>query len=223
MMNSDEKYWGEAMVRPLLEAYGIPLIPGQVASNSAEAVEAASSLGYPVALKIISSDILHKSDAGAIRLNLDTADEVHAAYQQILSNSLDYRKDARIEGVLVEKMSSGGTETIIGMRRDPQFGPLLMFGLGGIYVELFTDIAFRLTPLTQDAALQMIMETRAGKLLSGIRGQIPADIDAVVSVILRLAQLSVDFPNIAEIEINPLMVMTEGAMALDARAILIDA
>jgi acetyltransferase len=119
-------------------------------------------------------------------------------------------------------MAPKGTETIIGMRRDPQFGPLMMFGLGGIYVELFTDIAFRITPLNRESAKQMILETRAGALLSGLRGQTPADLDAVVEILLRLAKVSTDFPEISEIEINPLLVYEKGkgALALDARAIL---
>ncbi|MCE5208235.1 MAG: acetate--CoA ligase family protein [Chloroflexi bacterium] len=219
---SSEKFWGESTVRPLLETYGIPLIPGAAAKTPDEAVTTASKLGYPVVMKVISPDILHKSDAGGIRLNLKSMEEIKNGFESIMESCHGYKKDARIEGVLVEKMAAKGTEIIIGMRRDPQFGPLMMFGLGGIYVELFTDIAFRITPLNRSTARQMILETRAGALLTGLRGQTPADVDAVVDILLRLAQISIDFPDISEIEINPLLVYEKGkgALALDARAIL---
>ncbi len=221
-VNAGERYWGEAIVRPLLDAYRIPVVAGKSAANVDEAVAAAEALGFPVAMKVISGDILHKSDAGALRLNLKTADDVKIAYQVVMDNSLKYKADAKIEGVLIEKMAPKGIEIIVGMRRDAQFGPLIMFGMGGIYVELFTDIAFRIAPFDRRTAREMIRETKAGTLLAGLRGQSPADEEAVVDVILRLAQLSVDFPEIEEIEINPLMVLEKGkgAVALDARAIL---
>ncbi len=220
--NKAEKHWGEAVVRPLLEAYQIPVVQGKSASNSEEAVSAAETLGFPVAMKVISPDILHKSDAGALRLNLKSSEEVQKAYETVLENSLKYKPDAKIEGVLIEMMAPKGIEIIVGMRRDAQFGPLMMFGLGGIYVELFTDIAFRIAPFSRRTAREMIRETKAGTLLAGLRGQKPTDEDAVVDVILRLAQLSMDYPQIEEIEINPLMVLEKGkgAVALDARAIL---
>lgn len=222
-LGANERFWGESAVRPLLAAYGIPLVAGKPAADREEAVCVAEEMGYPIVMKIISPDILHKSDAGAIRLNLKTTADVKAAFEQVMKSSKEYRKDARIEGVLIEQMAPKGIETIVGMRKDPQFGPLIMFGLGGIYVELFTDIAFRLAPLNEMDARAMIRETRAGKLLSGLRGQAPADVDAVVSVILRLAKLATDFPGISEIEINPLVVLEKGALALDARAILKEA
>ena len=222
---SRERFWGESTVRPMLESYGIPLVPAAAAATADAAAAEAEKMGYPVVMKVISPDILHKSDAGAIRLNISSATEARAAFASIVESSLKYKKDARIEGVLVEKMAPKGPEIIVGMRRDPQFGPLIMFGLGGIYVELFTDIAFRITPLNRSAAKQMIMETRAGALLAGLRGQKPADVDSVVDILLRLAQLSVDYPRISEIEINPLLVYEQGkgALALDARAILKEA
>jgi acetyl coenzyme A synthetase (ADP forming)-like protein len=217
-----ERNWGESTVRPLLEAYGIPLVAAAAAKTADEAVQAAEAMGYPVVMKVISPDILHKSDAGGIRLNLTSAEEIRAGFASILESSLRYNKDARIEGVLVEKMAPKGHEVIIGMRRDPQFGPLMMFGLGGIYVELFSDIAFRIAPLTRSAARQMIQETRAGALLAGKRGQAAADLEAVEDVLLRLARIALDFPRISELEINPLLVYGkgQGALALDARAIL---
>ncbi|NPV85579.1 MAG: acetate--CoA ligase family protein [Anaerolineae bacterium] len=214
---------GEAHIRPLLQTYGIPLIPAELARSAEESVRHAEKLGYPVALKIVSPDILHKSDAGGIRLNLSTPQLVEQAYQEMMEKLAAAFPDARLEGVLVEPMAAKGHEVIVGMKRDPQFGPLMMFGLGGVYVELFTDVAFRVAPLNAQTALEMIFETKAGKLLKGVRGQKPADVEAVVDCILRLAQLALDFPEIAEVEVNPLLVFEQGkgATGLDARAILL--
>jgi len=201
------KTLGEAQTRPLLAAYGLPLIPGKVVSCSADAVQAAQQLGYPVVLKIVSSDLLHKSEAGGIRLNLGDDQAVQIAYEEMLDSIRKSHPEARLEGILVEKMAPRGYELIVGMRRDPAFGPLVMFGLGGIYVELFGDVAFRVAPMTRQDAVEMIHQTKAGKLLSGLRGQPPADIDAVVDCILRLGQLALDFPQIEEIEMNPLLLV----------------
>lgn len=213
---------GEADVRPLLQAANIPVIPGHVAATPNKAVEIASRLGYPVALKIVSPGILHKSEAGGIMLNVTGPDAVSEGYRQLLQNARDAHPAAQIDGVLVEAMAPPGHDVIIGMRRDPQFGPLLMFGLGGIYVELLTDVSFRVAPLSRSQARTMITETRAGKLLAGVRGQPPADIEAVVDCLLRLGRLALDCPQIAEIEVNPLRVLPRGrgAVALDGRVIL---
>jgi len=211
---------GEADTRPILSAYHIPIIPGQVAHSPAEASEVAAALNSPVALKIVSPDILHKSDAGGIRLNLNTPGAVAAAYQELMTAATAAHPAARLNGVLVEAMAPAGHDVIVGMRRDPQFGPLLMFGLGGIYVELLTDVSFRVAPITRAEALAMIGETKAGKLLSGLRGQPPADLDATADCLLALGQLALDFPEIAEVEVNPLRVLEQGALALDGRIIL---
>ena len=212
---------GEAESRPLLEAYGIPLVDAIKATTAEEAAGASEQLGFPVVMKIISPQLLHKSDAGGIRLNLRSSEEVVAAFGEMMQTIHNARPDAQIEGVLVEKMAPKGLEVIIGMRRDPGFGPLMMFGLGGIYVELFKDVSFRVAPLSRRDARQMIERTRAGRLLTGFRGSTPADVDAVVEVMLRLSQIAMDFPEIDEIEINPLIVYEEGkgALALDSRLI----
>lgn len=213
---------GEAHTRPLLAAYGIPQVEGGFAASAQAAAEIAGRIGYPVVMKIVSPQLLHKSDVGGIRLNLADGAAVEAEYVKMMAEIHAARPDAELEGVLVEKMAPLGQEVIIGMQRDAGFGPLLMFGLGGIYVELFKDVAFRVAPLTADEARQMITETRAGRLLTGFRGQPVADLDAVVEVILRLGQLALDFPQIAEAEVNPLVVFPEGqgALALDGRVIL---
>ncbi len=213
---------GEADTRPLLEAYGIHIIQGLVAHSADEAAMIASGIGKPVALKIVSPDILHKSDVGGIILNLETPKSVTAAYEEMMITIQSKLPQANLEGVLVEEMAPPGSEVIIGMRRDPSFGPLVMFGMGGIYVELFKDVAFRVAPFDRAQAEQMIAETKAGTLLAGYRGQEKADIDAIVDAILKLSQLALDFPQIEEIEINPLSVGPEGqgAVALDGRVIL---
>jgi acetyltransferase len=212
---------GEAAARPLLQAYGIPVVQAAQAQTAAAAVAAAERIGYPVVMKIVSPDILHKSDVGGICLGLDSAAAVSAAYEKLLHDVPLKQPQARLEGVLIEQTAAHGQEVIIGMKRDPGFGPLLMFGLGGIYVELFKDVSFRVAPLSREAALQMIHETAAGRLLTGFRGQPIADLDAVVDCLCRISQLSLDFPEISEIEVNPLQVFPEGkgALALDARVI----
>jgi acetyltransferase len=213
---------GEAETRPLLEAYRIPVIQGRVAHSAQEAAIIASGIGKPVALKIVSPDILHKSDVGGIILNLDTPQSVSAAYEQMMTTIQSKLPQANLKGVLIEEMAPPGSEVIIGMRRDPSFGPLVMFGMGGIYVELFKDVAFRVAPFDRKQAEQMITETKAGTLLAGYRGQPKADLDAIVDVILKLSQLALDFPQIEEVEINPLSVgpAGQGAIALDGRIIL---
>lgn len=221
MCANPAKVWGEAETRPLLEAYGIPLAAGRSARSAADAARAADETGYPVVMKIISPQLLHKSDAGGIRLNLHTAQEVESAFDEMMAAIHAARPDADLQGVLVEKMAPRGQEVIVGMRRDPGFGPLMMFGLGGIYVELFKDVAFRVAPLSEKDARGMIEETRAYKLLTGFRGQPRADVDAVVKIILQLSRIALDFPEIEEMEINPLLVLEEGrgAVALDCRMI----
>lgn len=211
---------GEVLTRPLLEAYGIPLVPANIAENEDDAIRVANEIGYPVVMKINSPDILHKSDLGGIRLDLNDAASVRQAYQEMISTVQTKMPNARIEGVLIEATAPKGQEVIIGMKRDPGFGPVMMFGLGGIFVELFKDVSFRVSPLTRNDAYDMIQSTRAGKLLTGYRGQKPADLDAVVDTILRLSQLALNFEEIEEIEINPLLVMEKGCLALDGRVIL---
>jgi acetate---CoA ligase (ADP-forming) len=214
--------FSEAHTRPLFSAYGIPVVPGDTAHTAAEAVRIATAIGYPVVLKIVSPDLLHKSDVGGIVLNLDSEAAVKAAYEDLMQRIGASHPEAHLEGALVEKMAAPGVEVIVGMRRDPYFGPLIMFGLGGIYVELFGDVSFRVAPVSREQALEMILSTHAGRLLTGFRGQPKADLHAVVECILRLSQLSLDFPEIEEVEVNPLVVYPEGqgGLALDGRIIL---
>lgn len=209
----------EAHARPIFAAYGIPVAPGAPAGSPTEAVEVARQVGYPVVIKIVSPDLLHKSDVGGIVLNLNNDAEVFSACEELLQRMRADHPQARLDGVLVEKMAVKGAEVIVGMQRDAYFGPLIMFGLGGITVELFGDVAFRVAPVTRAEAFQMIHETRAGRLLTGFRGQPPADLESVVDCILRLSQLALDFPQIEEAEVNPLVVypIGQGSLALDGR------
>lgn len=213
---------GEAEARPVLAAYGIAQPRAELARTAEEAGRLAAAIGFPVALKVVSPDIFHKSEVGGIALELGDAAAVEAAFTAMLAR-LDARQPgARVEGVLVAQMAPPGHELIVGMRRDPQFGPLLMAGLGGIYVELLKDVAFRVAPFSRAETLAMIGETHAGKLLAGLRGQPPADVDAVAEVIERVARLALDQPRIQEIDVNPLVVYPagRGALAVDVRMVL---
>jgi len=215
---------GEAGTRPILAAYGMHLIPGDIAKDAQQAIEIAERIGYPIVVKIISPQILHKSDVGGIALNLGSADKVQAAVTEMRMKIERAVPQADIQGFLVEKMAPEGLEVIVGMRRDPAFGPLMMFGLGGVYVELFKDVGFGVAPISPDQAQDMILSTKAGILLQGYRGAAAYDLDAVVETIGRLSQLALDYPVISEVEINPLLVLPEGqgAIVLDARIILAD-
>ncbi len=213
---------GEAEARPILAAYGIAQPRAALARSAEEAGQLAVEIGFPVALKIVSPDIFHKSEVGGIALDLADELEARAAYTAMLARVQQRQPGAHIAGVLVTQMAPPGHELIVGMRRDPQFGPLLMFGLGGIYVELLKDVAFRVAPVGQSETLAMIGETHAGKLLAGLRGQPPADIDAVAQVIERVARLALDHPEVQEIDVNPLLAypVGQGALAVDVRMVV---
>jgi len=213
---------GEAETRPILASYGLKLVPGQFGADVDNAVEIANELGYPVVVKVVSPQVLHKSDLGGIALDLDSDQGVRVAISAMKDAIQKAAPEVEIMGYLVEKMAPRGLEVIVGMRRDPTFGPLMMFGLGGIYVELFKDVGFGVAPLSPVQAREMILSTEAGRLLQGYRGGAVYDLDAVVEAIGRLSQLALDYPAISEVEINPLLVFPEGegTMVLDARMIL---
>jgi acyl-CoA synthetase (NDP forming) len=197
----------------------IPTLPMKLARSASEAARVAREIGLPVACKIASPDISHKSDVGGVEVGLRSASAVRAAYKRIINNGRSARPNARIEGVNVQAMARPGREVIVGAVRDPQFGPLVMFGSGGVYVELLKDVSFRLAPVTRSEALAMIEETLAGKLLSGLRGQTPADRSAVADVIVAVSQWIAADERITELDINPLVVYDEGqsAVAVDMR------
>lgn len=202
-----------------LEAYGIKFPPAQLATNAAEAVQAAQTIGYPVALKLVSSEISHKSDIGGVALNLEDDVEVRAAFTEVVGRAQGAHPEATVEGVMVQKMLVSGQEIIVGVKRDPQFGPLVLVGSGGVEVELLRDVAMGIAPLSQAQAEGLLDETYAGKRLEGWRSLPAGDRAAVITTMRRLARLACDFPQILELEINPLYVMRpgEGAYALDVR------
>lgn len=210
---------GEQESREVVTAYGFRVPRSKLARTGEEAVAIANEVGYPVVMKISSPDILHKSDVGGVKVGLANAQEVESAFRGMVENVRRRMPDAQIDGTLVQEMIKGGRECIMGMTRDPQFGPMLMFGLGGIYVEVLKDVAFRIAPITRIDAENLVNEIRSIKLLKGVRGQPPADLDSLVDGLLRLSQLVTDFPEIVELDINPFAVFSrgEGGVAMDAR------
>jgi acetate---CoA ligase (ADP-forming) len=213
---------GDSDARALLAAYGIPIPDSRLATSPDEAVEFASQIGYPVVLKIASPDILHKTDAGGVKVGLDTPAAVRDAFDLITYRAQRYFPEARISGCQVQKMVPSGLETLIGMNRDPQFGPLVTFGLGGIYVEVLKDVTFQLAPFSKDEALEMLAGIRAHALIDGVRGQPPADKEAIVDALLRIGQMVTDLPEIAELDINPFVAYEQGqgGVAIDMRLVL---
>jgi acetyltransferase len=222
-LKSGRKTLTEAEGKKLLAAYGIPVTREQVAKSADEAAKMASAIGYPVALKIDSPDILHATEAGALKLNIKTEAETRAAYNEIMTNSLRYNPKAEITGVIVQEMVANGREVIVGMSQDPQFGPTVIFGLGGVFVEVLKDISMRVAPISRFDAEDMVKEIKGRKILDAFRGQKEADVDAIVDVILKLARLATDLKDVvAEIDINPLVVLEKGkgARAVDALVVL---
>ncbi len=206
----------------VLGAYGLPIIKTEFASTKQQATDLAKKIGFPVAVKIVSPDVVHKTDIGAVKLDLNNEHDVGEAYDEIMKNVKAKAPKARIDGVLVQNYVKGGTETIIGIHRDPKFGPLLMFGLGGIYVEAYRDVSFRLAPIRELSAINMIQQIRGGKILEGFRGQPPADTKAIADCIERLSQLATELGDVQELDVNPLVVFEHGCKAVDARIIIGD-
>jgi acetyl coenzyme A synthetase (ADP forming)-like protein len=213
---------GDAEAWTVLECYGFTVPQSRLAKTSEEAIEIAEEIGYPVVMKVASPDILHKTDVGGVKLDLRSAEDVRDAFDLIVYRAGRYVPDALIWGCQVQQMVQGGREVLVGMSRDPQFGPLVAFGLGGIYVEALKDVAFRVAPFSREEADEMIREIRSYRLLEGVRGEPPADHEAMVDGLLRISRLVTDFPEIVELDINPLMVFEEGrgAMAIDMRLVL---
>ncbi|AKB59017.1 Acetyl-CoA synthetase (ADP-forming) alpha and beta chains, putative [Methanosarcina barkeri 227] len=206
----------------ILKAYGIPVVKTKFAKTAEEAIIAAEEIGYPLVMKVVSPQISHKYDIGGIKLSLQNAAEVKAAYQDMMDGIKKKLPDAYLEGVQLQPMLSGGKEVILGMVHDPTFGPMLMFGLGGTYVEILKDIQFAIAPVDEREAREMITGIKTYPLLAGVRWEKPSDIDALVYTILRVSRLVCDFPEIEEFEINPMMVFEKGkgVLAVDLRLIL---
>jgi acetyltransferase len=209
---------GEVEAKDILAAYDFNIPPGRLATSADDAVSVAEHIGYPVAMKISSPDILHKSDMGGVRLALSNADQVRDAFDLMMLRIGRRVPHAQLDGVYVEQMLPKGREVILGMTRDPQFGPMLMFGLGGIFVEVMKDVTFHLAPITADEAMQMLMGTRSYALLKGARGEAPVDLVGIASGLQRISQLVTDFPQIAELDINPFVVGQVGILPVVADA-----
>lgn len=216
---------GDFEARKILQAYGLRIPKSELATTPDQAIELANQIGYPVVLKIGSPDILHKTDVGGVKIGLNGPEDVRDAFELIIYRAQRYLPDATILGCLVQQMvPPGGLEVLIGMNRDPQFGPLITFGLGGIYVEVLKDVSFRVAPVSKQEAEEMIQEIHASALLNGVRGKPGVDKSAIIETILRIAQLVQEFPEIVELDINPLVVYSErqGAYAIDMRLVLND-
>jgi len=218
--NEKRKYLLEPEAKTVCGEYGIPVTKFMVAETEDEAVKSADKLGYPVVLKIVSPDVIHKFDVGGVILNLKSSSEVQKAYNQILGNVGKHKAKAKIVGILVQEMAPESTEIIIGATKDPQFGPALMFGLGGIFVEVLKDVTFRIAPITEADAKEMITEVKAYPILKGYRNQPPADIDAIIRILVNTSRLVMDYTEIKELDLNPIMVYKKGAKTVDARIIL---
>ena len=210
----------ETEAKAICMEYQIPVTTFKLAKTEEEAVEFAGQIGFPVVLKIVSPDIIHKSDAGGVMLGLKSAEEVRSAYRKILENAVKYDPAAKIMGVLVQEMAPKSTEVIVGAIKDPQFGQTLMFGLGGIFVELLKDVTFRIAPVTKQEAYEMVTKVKAYPLLTGYRNMPSADLDAIISVILNTSKLVMDYPEIKELDLNPVLAYEKGAKTVDARIIL---
>ena len=206
--------------KEFLHEAGIPVTETKLARTKKEAISLSKRMGFPVAMKIASPDITHKSDSGGVKLGLVNITQVGNAYSEIMLSIKQRFPKARVQGVSVQKMARPGVEVIIGLSKDAQFGPVLMFGLGGILVEVLKDVSFRIVPLTRKDAGEMIREIKGYPLLQGYRGQEPADIPFLEQLIVKVSELAEQYPQIEELDLNPIFAYTDSAVATDARIIL---
>jgi len=213
----------EIEAKELLKQAGVSVVETKLATSREKAISLSQQFGLPVALKIASADVVHKSDAGGVKLGLKTATQVGKAYDDIMKAIKRQYPEAKIEGVSVQKMARPGVEVIIGMSKDAQFGPVLMFGLGGILVEILKDVSFRIVPLVRRDAKEMIREIKGYPLLEGYRGQEPVDVANLEELILKVSDFVEQNPEVAELDLNPIFAYSDGAVAVDARVILEDA
>ncbi|MBS3793375.1 MAG: acetate--CoA ligase family protein [Candidatus Thorarchaeota archaeon] len=217
----------EHEAKKIMQEYDIPIPEFGTAATAEEAVKESKKIGYPVVLKILSKDVLHKSDAGGVKVNLNSDDEVKEAFEEIMENAKAYGKEQGHEvdlsrGVFISDFAEEGTEVIVGVTEDPQFGHALMFGLGGIFVEVLRDVTFRLIPLREVDAREMVKEIKASKILEGVRGEPPRDVDVLVDIIMAVSKMVEENPEISELDCNPTFVYAEGkgAKVVDARILI---
>jgi len=210
----------EIEAKEMLKDAGVGVVETKLATSKEEVVSISQQLGFPVALKIASSDVVHKSDAGGVKLGLETADQAGEAYDDIMKAIKKEYPKANIQGVSVQQMAKPGVEVIIGMSKDAQFGPVLMFGLGGILVEILKDVSFRIVPLAKRDAREMIKEIKGYPLLEGYRGQEPVDVANLEDLVMKVSDFVEKNPEVDELDLNPIFAYSDGAVAVDARVIL---
>lgn len=213
----------EVEAKDLLHEAGVPVVRASLAKTMKAAVEAADAAGYPVVMKIVSGEIAHKSDVGGVMLGLKDAKAVRRAFKEMMARVKEAAPKAKLDGVAIMPMAKPGTEVIVGATTDPQFGPVLMFGLGGVFVEVLKDVAFRIVPLEPRDASQMVREIRGLPILQGVRGQAGADLGALERLLLQVSQFMAGHPEVAELDLNPVLAYPDGAVAVDARIVLASA
>jgi len=214
------KFLLEHEAKTVCKEYGIPITALKIAKTAEEAVKFSEEMECTTVFKIVSPDVIHKFDVGGVILNINSPEEAKKAYNQIVENVKKHKPNAKIDGILVQEMAPCATEVIVGAIKDTQFGPTLMFGLGGTFVEVMKDVSFRIAPITEEDAREMITEVKAYPILQGYRGQPPADIDTLVKILLNTSRLIMDHQEIKELDLNPVMVYKKGAKTVDARIIL---
>jgi len=210
----------EVESKALLREAGVPVVDTRLARTREEAAALAKQTGYPVALKIVSPDIAHKSDVGGVKLNLRTEKQVAKAFDDIMKAVQSRQPNARVQGVAVQTMARPGVEVIVGLSKDAQFGPVVMFGLGGIFVEVLKDVSFRIVPLLRRDAREMVREIKGFPVLQGVRGQEAVDIAALEDILLKVSELAERHPEVRELDLNPVIAYKDGAVAVDARVVL---
>ena len=205
--------------KKLLEKYNIPFVKTRICQSKKEAIDFAQKIGFPVVLKVFSPDILHKTDVGGVKIGIENERDLKRAFDEILFSLKEKKPKAKIEGMLIQKQIFG-KEVVVGMKRDLAFGPVLMFGLGGIFVEILNDVAFRVAPITKREALKMIREIKSFKILKGFRGEKPVNIEKIAEIIVKVSKLSLKEEKIQEIDLNPIIANEKGAQVVDARVLL---
>ena len=192
----------------------------KIAKSVEEAENYSQEIGYPTVFKIISPDVIHKFDVGGVILGINSREDAKIAYNKIIENVKTHKPNAKIDGILVQEMAPSSTEVIVGAIKDPQFGPIIMFGLGGTFVEVMKDVSFKIAPITEEEAKEMITEIKAYPILQGYRGQSPRDLKEIINILLNTSRLVMDYPEIKELDLNPVMIYSKGAKTVDARIIL---
>ena len=210
----------EHEAKNVCKEYDIPVTQLKIAKSAEEAAKYSEEIGYPIVLKILSTDVIHKFDVGGVILGIKSQEDAKIAYNQIMENVKTHKPDAKIDGILVQEMAPAATEVIVGAIKDPQFGPTIMFGLGGTFVEVMKDVSFRIAPITEEDAKEMITEIKAYPILQGFRGQSPRDLKEIIKILLNTSQLVMDHLEIKELDLNPVIVYSKGAKTVDARIIL---